>query len=244
MKHSWEEKITFSPDGKAVFFGRHPDGDGGYDKPQILTRRYENGRWSEAIVASFSAGKRVGWPILSPDGKTLFAEELGGKIVYTKKTNRGWAELEELRPDVAARQGFGLAQLSNHNTFYFYDRFERLVYSAKYDDGNLANIKPLPYQINPAAEYFVSRNDDYIIFTPIGWHNPFHISFKKSDESWTLPLPLSDYFRQKGAWTGRGMGPYVSPDEKYFFFGMRGDIYWVKADFIEALKDIAFNRRQ
>lgn len=69
------------------------------------------------------------------------------------------------------------------------------------------------------------------------WSNQFHISFKNREGRWSMPIPFSNYFKKKKGWDGRNScEPYVSPDNKYFFFCRWGDIYSVKADFIEVLR--------
>ena len=72
--------------------------------------------------------------------------------------------------------------------------------------------------INPAVEFFVSPDNDYILFIPIHWANHLHISYREGENEWSLPIPLSIYFKKNKGWNGEGGGPYVSPDGKYFFF--------------------------
>lgn len=244
-KGRWDEKITFSPNGTEVFWGIHPDMND-YFRPYILQAKYMNGTWSEPDTFVYSKKRKLGWPILSPDGDMLFMEEVrdkiktgaSGNIVYSKRESDGWSEPETLMPKLDSKEGFGLAQITRDGTFYFYDRYAHVAYSAKLKDGEVSNPVPLPYTINPAVEFYVSPENDYIIFKPISWHTETHISFKIGDNEWTLPLPLTDYFKksQESGGTGFGGAPSVSPDGKYFFFVRWGEMYWVKTDFIEVLR--------
>ncbi|TSE06740.1 hypothetical protein FOF46_18160 [Aquimarina algiphila] len=239
LKNRWEEKITFSPDGKECFFGRHPDGGNNYFKPKLMHSIFENGKWSTPKIAKFTDNKIIGYPLFSADGKKIFMEQpidngAIARIVFSEKENNTWSEVDSIIPNIKAKKGFGLAQLTKNNTFYFYDRHLYNAYSSKFKNGKYSKPKLLPYRINPCAEFFISPNDDYIIFKPLHWSNPFHISFKNDQGKWSLPLKLNQSYFTKNPITG--YGPYVSPDGKYFFFGKDGDIYWVKTDFIEVLR--------
>lgn len=246
LKDRWEEKICFTSDGKEAFFGRHHDADPNknYFRPRVMHSTYLNNKWSVPDTASFSRKTIVGYPLLSLNGTLLLMEQpikhkkngATGRIVFSKKENGKWLELDSIIPNVASKQGFGLAQITNDSTFYFHDRFDRIAYSSKIVNGKYSKPKPLPYRINPIVEFFVSPSNDYIIFEPINWSNQLHISFRNSKNKWSMPLPLSKYFEEKKGWNCKGISPYVSPDGKYFFFGKNGDIYWVKTNFIESLR--------
>lgn len=245
QKDRWDEKITFSTDGSEVFWGIHPDNND-YFRPYIMHAKFINGSWSEPDTFIHSKNRKLGWPILSPQGDMLFMEEVGentsagvgGSIVYSLKGKDGWSEPVTIMPALDSKEGFGLAQITRDGSFYFYDRHAHIAYSAKLKDGKVYRPVPLPYTINPAVEFYVSPENDYIIFKPISWHTETHISFRKGKNEWTLPIPLSEYFKnnRKLGGTGFGGGPCVSPDGKYFFFVRWGEIYWVKTDFIEALR--------
>ena len=245
QKGRWDEKITFSSDGKEVFWGIHPDNND-YFRPYIMHAKIINGKWSEPDTLVYSKNRKLGWPLLSPNGEILFMEEVGektktgvaGNIVYSKKEKDGWSEPVTIMPKLESKEGFGLAQITRDGTFYFYDRYAHVAYSAKLKDGKVSKPIPLPYTINPAVEFYVSPENDYIIFKPISWHTKTHISFRTGNNEWTLPLPISDYFKKSKKFGGVGDGgaPSVSPDGKYYFFIKLGEMYWVKTDFIKALR--------
>lgn len=252
-KGRWDEKITFSPDGKEVFWGIHPDNKN-YFRPYIMHSRLINKKWSEPDTLAYSKNRKLGWPLLSPDGDMLFMEEVTeksntgvtGNIVCSKREKEGWSAPVTIIPEMESKEGFGLAQITRDGTFYFYDRFMHVAYSAKLKDGKVSKPTPLPYTVNPAVEFFVSPENDYIIFKPISWHTETHISFRTKNDEWTLPLALSDYFKKnpKFAGIGEGGAPSVSPDGKYYFFVRWGEIYWVRTDFIEILRKKAIQAQQ
>jgi len=244
-KGQWEEKICFSPDGIEMFFGRHPDAGANYFKPNLFTSKYKTGVWTRPDTAVFALGRIIGYPIMGLHGSHLYMEEPAlqkegnalGSIGRSIKENGSWSEIDIIIPEVPNKEGFGLAQITNDSTFYFHDRFDRIGYTSKlHSDGTFAKAEPLPSVINPAVEIFVSPDNDYIIFQPLNWSNQFHIVFRDEDDKWAMPIPFSAYFGDMKKSKVEGCGPYVSPDKKYFFFSREGDIYWVKADFIDVLR--------
>ncbi len=246
LDHRWEEKICFTRDGKEVFFGINDDGGVNYFKPRLMHATYRNNKWSTPDTAAFPKDRFVGWPVLNLKGTILFMEEVVGKtdkgvrgqVVFSRKINGHWSEIESVAPAVEAREGFGLGQITDDSTFYFYDRYDRIAYFSRIVKGEHTTPVPLPCRINPAVEFFVSPGNDYIIFKPLDWSNQFHIGFHEGENEWSMPVPFSAFFTKKKGWDGSdGYGPYISPDGKYLFIGHLGDIYWVKTDFIEVLKE-------
>ena len=78
VKGRWEEKISFTVDGKEMFFGVHPDDD--YFRPSLMYAKHDGAKWSAPTEAAFTKGKASAWPMLSPTGKKLFMEQKGVKI--------------------------------------------------------------------------------------------------------------------------------------------------------------------
>lgn len=232
---AWEEKISFTADGTEVFFGRHPDAGKNYFNPKVMHAEFNNTSWSTPKVAAFSKGRRLGWPLLSKNGTVLYLEEYEGKLFYANKTATGWSNPKQYIPQIHATKGFGLAQITDDNTLYFHARYERIAYSAKQMNGEPITPSPVSSLINPAVEFFVSAKNDYIIFQPLNWQNQLHISFKDRQGEWDMPIPFSTYFKNP-EWDKKGIAPWVSADGKYLFLSIKGDIYWLKADFIEVLR--------
>lgn len=225
---SWEEKFTFTPDMREALFARHPQND--YSRPVLMQTFRADAQWSAPQPASFAGDNVVGFPLVGPQGQRLYVERVAGQIIQAEREDGGWSALTELTPQAEGKTGFGLAQLTNSGNFY--DRYEHLIYVQRWNGESYQAPELLPAAINPAVEFYVARDESYLIFMPIDWGNPLHISFKVEGE-WTLPISLRPYFKD---WHGRGYGPYVSPDEKYFFIGLNGDIHWTTTDFIADLR--------
>ncbi len=244
IPNRYEEKFCYASNGMEIFFGIHTDSKD-YFNPKILHMKYENDTWTKADTASFSKNRKAGWPISSLNGSRIFMEEVIVKtktgvicqIVFSRKLDGGWYPLETLIPDIKTKEGVGLAQMTNDSTLYFYDRAKRVAYYSKLKNGKYAVPIALPYRINPATEFCVSPQNDYILFCPITWDNNFHISFKDKENEWSMPIPVSSYFKKRNnGWDGKGVGPSISPDGKYLFFSFKQDIYWIATNFIEELR--------
>ena len=234
---AWEEKLTFTPDMQQAFFARHPNED--YFKPELLSLDRHGSDWTGPQKAYFTGEQLIGFPLVDPTGQRLYMERVAGQIVFSEKKASGWSNPREWTPNAKGVSGFGLAQRTNSGNLYFYSRYERIVYVQRWNGESYNGPEALPMQINPAVEFFVARDESYLIFTPIDWDNPVHISFNMDGE-WSLPISLQKHFK---GWNARGYGPYVSPDERYFFIGNKGDIFWSTTDFIDALRDQRLSER-
>lgn len=111
---------------------------------------------------------------------------------------------------------------------------------------------------------FVAPDHSYAIVPAMGMEDAFdqvdyYITFRKADDRWSRPINLGADVNKDNT---RGWSPFVSPDGAYFFFmanwsedvpaealtwkklrelhqsprNGNADIYWMKADFISALR--------
>ena len=103
-----ETSASFTPDGKTVYFTRS---DIQFADNTILESHFQNNRWSQPEVASFSGIWRDSEPNVSPDGKKLFyvsnrpisgdkplTDPFNGRITpganiwYVEKKGNDWGE--------------------------------------------------------------------------------------------------------------------------------------------------------
>ena len=112
------------------------------------------------------------------------------------------------------------------------------IYFSKYQNGKY--LKPVLIFKNSILDEAVfspaiSPKGDYILFARIhlrGSKNPrifsIYISFRKSENEWTLPKDLGEILNMDGN------QPRISPDDKYIFYvGNDGMPYWVSKAIIE-----------
>ncbi len=250
--------ITFSSDGKELWFGRK-------SPPRIYFIKKIGDEWSEPELAPFSGKYSDLHPQLSPDGKKLVfssdrpikkGEKLRKKkdaqLWECRKMQAGWTEPR----NIGAVVNFGMFHIcptlsAKGSLFYnlgihtkdssFLD-----IYESKYIYNTFAKPQCLSLSINSASlDYapFIAKDESYIIFASkrhgYGQSDLF-ISYKKSNGSWTKAINMGPNINS----AENEDFPSVSPDGKYLFFNrtqwgnnqMLKYIFWVSADILEKLK--------
>ncbi|MBX2810967.1 MAG: hypothetical protein KTR25_04135 [Myxococcales bacterium] len=224
-----EAEAAFTPDLKEFYFRRR---GGKYRKNTLVVIRYKDNRLIESVVAP-----EAGQPFISLDGKVL---HLGKK--YRERTNSGWSEVKNLGAPFKDIQIMRLT-VSSKGTYYFDEvtektpiRYSRLV-NGKREKPRTLNIDIGKWNAHP----FIAPDESYLIWDDqreSGYGGAdLYISFRQRDGSWGATINLGDKINTEFS---EAYGS-VSPDEKYFLFhrnfgGDRGDIYWVDAQVIEALR--------
>jgi len=224
-----EAEAAFTPDLKEFYFRRR---GGEYKNNSLVVIQYKNNRWTESVVPPIA-----GEPFISLDGKILY---LGNK--YRERTNSGLSEVKSLD---APFKDIPIMRLtvSAKGTYYFDEatetgtiRYSRLI------DGK--REKPLTVNIDMGewnAHPFIAPDESYLIWDDqreSGYGGAdLYISFRLQDGSWGAAINLGAQINTEFA---EAYGS-VSPDGKYFFFhrgfgGDKGDIFWVDAQIIEALR--------
>ncbi len=220
-----EHCITFTPDGKEVFYRLLGPPHG-----VILTMKEENGTWTPPRVASFS-GKYDGKCSLSPDGNTILISSgspPSGKgpvlnywtIWIIKRTDSGWGKPQNL-PHLRG----AYPTMSNLGTIYFYDEDENNIgdiYRSLYKDGEYGEAQKVEAPIN--TEYwendpYIAPDESYLIFQSdrpgtFGEGDLF-ISYRLNDGNWSVPVNMGKRVNTKES--GEAC-PFVTPDGKYLFF--------------------------
>ncbi len=83
---------------------------------------------------------------------------------------------------------------------------------------------------------FIASDESFLIFDnhPVsgGKGADLFITFQKADSTWTKPVSLGEKINTSALETNA----FVTPDQKYLFFTRQFDIYWVKMDFIEQIR--------
>ncbi len=228
----YEFAITFSPDGKELFFTRR-GGEKNYPTNYLMVCRYENNRWTEPEIAFFS-GKYFDFEShISPDGKRLYfgtqrpkppGIQAEGDIWFLEKIDHGWGEPKFL--DAPVNNGFAMYVTSARNGNLYYTGVDGL-YRSVYKNGKYLKPEKLKNENDEffsGAHPFIAPDESYLIFDS----DPgLMISFQKKDGTWT---------KAKEMGIVPNMCPSVSPDGKYLFFSRHGNLVWVDAKIIEILK--------
>jgi Tol biopolymer transport system component len=195
-------------------------------------------------------------------------------IWVVKWTGSGWTEPQQLPASVNSDEYHEIYPSTTRNrTLYYFSGWRKDeplgdTYRSRFINGRYQKAEKLEYPIN--SEYhegdpFVASDESCLIFAsnrPGGYgFMDLYISFRKDNNSWTHPINL-----------GKKINSHlhvntvcITLDHKYFFFSssrttkmQKGklitsplhdrvgdiDLYWVKTDFIDDLKQIALNKKQ
>ena len=222
-------------------------------------------------------------PALSVDGSRLYflsnrpdGDEPAGDqdIWYVERAGEDWSTPQNLGEPVNTDGGEFFPSLASDGTLYF-TRNEKgsalnQIFRSKWVNGSFQEPELLPDQVNCGTNRFnayVSPDQSYMIVPATGMGDAFdgvdyYIVFRDMNDQWSAPINMGS---QVNADNARGWSPYVSPDNRYFFFmatrtneieqadwtyqnlmelsdspgNGNADIYWMDAGFIRKLKEQA-----
>jgi hypothetical protein len=229
---------TFSPDGSEYYFYRFSNNS----QSMLLFSRLENGTWTKPEPLTFSAGYPAYEPYIGFDNHYLFfawnhpyhtGQSDLPAYYFVERTSDGWSEPEYAGQGMflsSSRDGqFYTTDMSSRNT-------DRKTYLAKItlEQGVFTRYERLPIQANwgNPAHPCIAPDGNYILFD-VQSGNYLFVSFKKADGSWGEAIDLS-----KHGFDPKAGGASVSPDGKYLFFALSGDIWWVDIKVIENLRPL------
>jgi hypothetical protein len=232
--------ITFSPDGKEIFFTRmKPD-----ERIQriMYTAEVKN-VWKEPEIANFSGQYADMEPCFLPNGKEIYFvsfrpvpgfEGMTADIWSSEKKDGKWSKAKHLKDPFNPGKAMYFT-FSEDGTLYTTNAENRGgILTSTMDDGRYSDLKKLgnPFDTGTEAHPCIAHDESYLIFDAVGdAGRGLYVSFKNKSGSWDSPVSLKEY-------TGEGGIAAISPDGKYLFYTDKGDIYWVDAKIIEELKPI------
>jgi glyoxylase-like metal-dependent hydrolase (beta-lactamase superfamily II) len=243
---NWEFSITFSPDGKEIYFTRRKE-DGG--RNTIMVSRLEKEGWTAPEEAAFAEGYPSNEPSITPDGDTLYygsnrpqpgSEQISYGIWKAKRTETGWGK--------AIFHGPGMYVSSDHSGNLYMTDVSRIFEGGgliryPFEDKVYGSPERLPDAINavsPVDHGFIAPDGSFLIFDASnrpgsqGGEGDLYVSFKNPDGSWGEAQNLGNDINTPGT----DFCPSLSPDGKYLFFAAHRDIYWVSAEVIHRLKPV------
>ena len=233
--------LTFSPDGKEIYFNRS-----GYG---VFVCRWRDNGWSAPEKPEFAKYYQVGQVHITPDGKRMLMNryrDLGegeqGGIWELHLIKDVWRDPKFLI-------SFGMrATSTSDGTIYTTDVSG---YKVEGQDGGIIACYTLSgnhYQRGPDpgggvntesldGHPFIDPNERYIIFDSdraggVG-KGDLYVCFKNTDGSWGDAINMRELNSTEEDWCAT-----VSPDGKYLFYTSNMDlnIYWVDAKIIEELR--------
>ncbi|MFC1563742.1 hypothetical protein ACFL6G_02345 [candidate division KSB1 bacterium] len=281
--------VAMTPDGDEFYFCIAV---ANYNYTAVMVSRNIDGQWTEPEVTPFSRDFQymILEPAISPDGSKFYflsnrpdinegeTTAADQDIWVMDRTGDGWSEPYNLGPPVNSDGAEFFPSLTNDGTMYFTrvvpgERANK-IYRSRMVNGEYMEAELLPPQVNCAASQFnafIARDESYIIVCTGGradtkGGSDYYVVFRNEKDEWSEPVNMGDKVNTEA---GSEWSPYVSPDEKYFFFmsdrkqrnykrEMTGctitemlklynepqngypDIYWMDASFIQELRPDGF----
>jgi ankyrin repeat protein len=239
--------VAFTPDGNEAYWTKKFRGP-------ILVSRRVNGIWTAPCPAPFNSSWGDGEPFVAPDGKRLYFLSFrplqpGGRsdkenIWFVEREGDGWGAPRPEAASVNAYDQHWLFSVAADGTLWFSapgadGKGGRDIYRAAMADGLRQAPRNAGPVINTAGDEhmpFIAPDGSYLIFSRRGEPGDggqfrFRISYRDGD-GWTKPVGLGEAIDS----VVMALCPLVTPDGTYMFFLGQGDVFWVRADFIEALR--------
>jgi ankyrin repeat protein/Tol biopolymer transport system component len=243
----FEFGITFSPDGKQVYFTQRR----GEERNVLMVSRLEKDGWTAPEEAAFAEGHPAGEPHVTPDGRKLYfgssrprpgteqAPSPGSIWVVERIGDGGWSEARYFGPGMyvsVARSGnlymTDVGRLTGDGPpSAVVQRWTGTQYAAPQRLGGGVNSPAV------ADHSFISPDESYILFDSTrpggqGGEGDLYVCFRRPDGSWSEAMNLGGAVNTPGT----TFCPSVSPDGKYIFYTANRDIYWVSAEILEPLR--------
>jgi hypothetical protein len=236
---NFEYSGTFSPDGTEYYFFRFND-----EAPsRIFFTKMSGTRWTIPEPFASSEGYAASEPHLTLDNRRLYfmwkRQVLPGEPGYmdeatyyfVERKPGGWTE------PTYAGQGMFMSS-SRDGQIYTTDMSSRkkdgrtYLAKVKTNGGVFAGFEKLDVspRFGSQAHPCIALDGSYIIFDVDGGAY-MYVSFKNTDGTWREAIDLT----QNGFDPLAG-GASISPDGKYLFFALDGDIWWVDIQVIENLR--------
>ena len=240
---NFEFAVTFSPDGREIYFTRRKEGG----RNTLMTARWEPGGWTAPAEAAVAQGFPANEPHVSPDGRKLFfgcdrprpgrAEAEYGIWVVERIAAGAWGEPRYHGP------GMYVSTARNGNLYMmdFSGQSGEGVALFPWADGRSGPPALVGGGVNsprPGVHAFIAPDESTILFDSYtrpgaqGGEGDLFVCFRKPDGSWSEAFNLGDAINTPGT----NFCPSVSPDGRYIFYSTCRDIYWVSAKVLDGLR--------
>jgi hypothetical protein len=227
-----EYHISFSPDGREIYFSRSRVG--------TLVARWEDHGWTAPEEVHFIDKDHLTEEAnLTPDGRAIVfcgrRDLRNERVLYrAERTPEGWSIPTRLFPGMYATSTL-------EGTLYYTAHGEGrdigvIVKRHWIGDGYGEPVVVPGEGINtefPDAHPWIAPDESLLLFD--SYRDPgagIYASFRQPDGTWSSATPLHDRL---------GIPPVgqcaLSHDGKYLFFCLAGDMYWVDAGFLDELPE-------
>lgn len=234
-----EMGISFSPDGKEIYFSRSAGPEISSNFSIWVCREGKDG-WEAPRVASFSTHRDFA-PFMMPDGRRfLFFSQDRSNPEYkngtyiTERTEDSWGQ------PVFYSEAYCITSSMEGDLFFSGgDQNNRNILTFRETDVGFTEPRDLVGGVNTEAfeaHSYVSPDGRFILFDSErpgeSEHGGIYVSFRNEDGTWSEASSLGPKINAT-----HNLVPSLSPDGKYIFFSRENDIWWVSARIINELRD-------
>ncbi len=243
---------VFSKDGTEFYFAIDLN-----KKSSIWYSKLQGESWTEPTSLLSNQKYSYNDPFLSPDERKLYyisdqPRDAGDTIKdidiwYSEKTENGWSAPINAGRQINSDRNEYYISFTNNGAMYFasnaaaepHRKHDFDIYSAAPTTDGFATPQRLSDSINTRryeADVFVAPNESYLIFCTARKEGlgkgDLYISFKNERGVWQKAKNMGPKINSEG----HELCPYVTSDNKYFFYTSNQDIYWVSTAFLEQFR--------
>ncbi|NOT74911.1 MAG: hypothetical protein HOP08_08270 [Cyclobacteriaceae bacterium] len=238
--------LAYSPDGKSFYFGRSEQG-----KWVLFVTTFDGNAWNKPVHPAFNDLRySEADPVFAQDGALYFISSRPRDQTDTiddydiwrvKPIDEGrWSESENMSAINSDSNEFYISFAPGGNLYFSSARQggygEEDLYVSEYYDGKYGSPINLGSSVNSKGsdhDPLIVGNEKYLIFSSPG----------RSDSYGQADLYFSKRIN-KSKWSSAGnLGkrfntptyeycPYLSPDNKYFFYSSEYDVKWINSDYL------------
>ncbi|MCF7807329.1 MAG: hypothetical protein K9M49_01530 [Candidatus Marinimicrobia bacterium] len=225
--------ITFTPDGKEIYFCVSAMGFN-----LIYMAKEVSGVWSDPQLASFITNTDYMFyePHITPDGnRLLFLSNMPEDddspatedIWAVDRQGDGWGEAYNLGAPVNTEGSEFYPSTTRDGTLYF-TRAEKgsrtnEIFRSRLVNGTYAEPEKLGPEINIGTNRynaFIDPQERFMIIPAVGLEDSrggtdYYISFRNDDDTWSQAVNMGDRINSEN---GREFSSSLSPDGEYLFF--------------------------
>lgn len=226
-----EYHISFGPDGREIVFSRSGVGT-------LVTRRGQDGWTVPDVVHLIDEDHLTEEANLTPDGRAIVfcgrTDVRQPRDLYrSERLGDSWGEPTKLFPGMYATSAL---DGSLYYTTEGEDRDYGVIVKRPWTGAGYGEPVVVPGEgINtafPDAHPWIAPSEDLLLFD--SYREPgtgLYISFRQPGGAWSPAISVHDKLDLPPV--GQ---PALSPDGKYLFFCLAGDMYWVDARFLDDLR--------
>lgn len=240
-----EAVITFSPDGKSVFFYIEKWPNPG--TPYTMFASYTAYHWTTPDTIPFSAGRSTAEPFFAYNGNRLYMwasdvvnQQGTGDLSYSEKQGNNWSDPISMgNPPNSEAYQYHPCIVGDISVYF--SSYAGHVCRSQYSNGVYQSRVILPRPVNYIGTHtwgdpYVSADESFMITKSVrdeGYGlNDIYIAYRKPDGYWTNPKNLGNIINTPNEETSGD----ITPDGLYMTYNSNGDLYWVGTSFIDSLK--------